>query len=60
VAGRVQLAEVRDQSPPGQAEAAPAPGRRTSRWLTVFIPIGHGLLAMTTILLALLTALGAT
>ncbi len=58
--GQAQLAEVRDQAPPGPAAATPAPGRRPSRWLTVVIPIGHGLLAMTTILLALLTALGAT
>jgi hypothetical protein len=40
--------------------APAAAASRRSRWLTVFIPIGHGLLAMTTILLALLTALGAT
>ena len=58
--GQVQVAAVRDQSPPGQAAVAPAPGRRPSRWLTVIIPIGHGLLASATILLALLTALGAT
>jgi hypothetical protein len=56
----VQLAAVRGHAPPGQTAAAPEPSRPPSRWLTVFIPIGHGLLAMTTILLALLTALGAT
>jgi hypothetical protein len=54
--GQVQVAQVRDQAPPGQT----APAQRPSRWLTVIIPIGHGLLAMTTILLALLTALGAS
>jgi hypothetical protein len=54
--GQVQVAQVRDQPPHGQT----APAKRPSRWLTVIIPIGHGLLAMTTILLALLTALGAT
>jgi hypothetical protein len=54
--GQVQVAEVPGQGPPGQT----AYRRRPSRWLTVVIPIGHGLLAMTTILLALLTALGAT
>jgi manganese efflux pump family protein len=57
---QVQLAEVDDQATPGPAPATAAPGRRPSRWLTVILPIGHGLLAMTTILLALLTALGAT
>ncbi len=57
---QVQVAAVRDQPPQGQAAVAPAPGRRPSRWLTVIIPIGHGLLASATILLALLTALGAT
>ncbi len=54
--GQVQLTEVRGQEPAGQT----TPGRRPSRWLTVVIPIGHGLLAMATILIALLTALGAT
>jgi hypothetical protein len=54
--GQVRVAEARGQEPAGQTAA----GRRPSRWLTVVIPIGHGLLAMTTILLALLTALGAT
>jgi hypothetical protein len=53
---QVRLAEVTAPAPPGQ----PAPAPRPSRWLTVVIPIGHGLLAATTILLALLTALGAT
>jgi hypothetical protein len=51
---QVGLAEVTAPAPPGQT----APARRPSRWLTVVIPIGHGLLAATTILLALLTALG--
>ena len=54
--GQVQLAEASHQEPAAQ----PAPGRRPSRWLTLIIPIIHGLLASTTILLALLTALGAT
>lgn len=54
--GQVQLAEARDRESAGPA----APGRRPSRWLTVIIPITHGLLASATILLALLTALGAT
>jgi hypothetical protein len=61
--GQVRVAEVPDPAPPGQTAPVPAPAAaasRRSRWLTVFIPIGHGLLAMTTILLALLTALGAT
>lgn len=60
--GQLQVAEMRDQEPIGQATQAPqtASGRRPSRWLTVVIPIVHGLLASTTILLALLTALGAT
>jgi manganese efflux pump family protein len=60
--GAVALAEVHDQGLAGQAAPAPqaAPGRRPSRWLTVIIPITHGLLASATILLALLTALGAT
>jgi len=57
--GQVQVAEVDDQAAPAPAPATATPGR-PSRWLTVVIPIGHGLLAMTTILLALLTALGAT
>jgi hypothetical protein len=52
----VRLTEVTAPAPPGQ----PVPARRPSRWLTVVLPIVHGLLAMTTILLALLTALGAT
>jgi hypothetical protein len=56
---QVQVAEVADQASSGSAAPA-APGRRPSRWLTVIIPIGHGLLASATILLALLTALGAT
>lgn len=60
VPGQVQVAEVADQASPTQTPAAAAPGQRPSRWLTVVIPIGHGLLATTTILLALLTALGAT
>ncbi len=54
---QVRLAERTAPARPSPAEAAPA--RRPSRWLTVVFPIGHGLLAMTTILLALLTALGA-
>ena len=58
--GRVQVAEVDDQASPAHTPATAAPARRPSRWLNVVIPIGHGLLAMTTILLALLTALGAT
>ena len=58
--GQVQVAEVADRASPRRTRATAAPGRRPSRWLTVVIPIGHGLLAMTTILLALLTALGAT
>ncbi len=58
--GQVQVTEAPDQASPGHGPAAAAPGRRPSRWLTLFIPIGHGLLAMTTILLSLLTALGAT
>ena len=59
--GGVLVAEVRSQAPAGQAAAAAAApaGRRPSRWLTVILPIGHGLVAMATILLALLTALGA-
>lgn len=59
---QVQVAEVPDHEPGGQASPArqAAPGRHPSRWLTVIIPIIHGLLASTTILLALLTALGAT
>ncbi|MGP8001214.1 MAG: hypothetical protein ACLPKI_28405 [Streptosporangiaceae bacterium] len=56
-AGPVLLAAPRPQAPPGQAQAGP--GQRPSRWLTVVVPIGHGLFAMATILLALLTALGA-
>jgi hypothetical protein len=58
--GRIQVAEVDDQASPAHTPATAAPARRPSRWLNVVIPIGHGLLAMTTILLALLTALGAT
>jgi manganese efflux pump family protein len=60
--GPVALAGVHDQGLAGQAAPAPqaAPGRRPSRWLTVIIPITHGLLASAAILLALLTALGAT
>jgi hypothetical protein len=61
--GRVLVAEVRSQAPAGQAAAATATAaaarRRPSRWLTVVLPIVHGLVAMATILLALLTALGA-
>ena len=53
---QVQLAGLGNQEPAEQ----PAPVHRPSRWLTVIIPIIHGLLASTTILLALLTALGAT
>jgi len=57
----VLVAEVRSQAPADQtAAAATAPaGRRPSRWLTVVLPIAHGLFASATILLALLTALGA-
>jgi hypothetical protein len=55
--GQVQVA---DQASPAQTPATAAHGRRPSRWLTVIIPITHGLLASATILLALLTALGAT
>jgi hypothetical protein len=58
--GQVQLAEAGDQASAAQAPATPVSSGRPSRWLTVVIPIGHGLLAATTILLALLTALGAT
>ena len=58
--GQVQVAEVADQASSAEAPATAAAGRPPSRWLTVIIPIGHGLLAATTILLALLTALGAT
>ncbi len=58
--GQAQVAEVADQAAPVQTPPAAASARRPSRWLNVVIPIGHGLLAMTTILLALLTALGAT
>jgi manganese efflux pump family protein len=58
--GHVQVAEVADQASSAEAPATAAAGRPPSRWLTVIIPIGHGLLAATTILLALLTALGAT
>lgn len=54
--GQVQLAEARAQEAAGQ----PSPAKRPSRWPTVIIPITHGLLASATILLALLTALGAT
>jgi hypothetical protein len=54
--GQVQLAEAGNQESVEHA----APGQRPSRWLTVIIPITHGLLASATILLALLTALGAT
>ena len=57
---QVQVAEAGDQASSGQTPATSAPSGRPSRWLTVVIPIGHGLLAATTILLALLTALGAT
>ncbi|HTT54199.1 MAG TPA: hypothetical protein VMH35_22640 [Streptosporangiaceae bacterium] len=47
-------------SRPAPAGPGPAPpGRRPSRWLTVVVPVVHGLFAMATILLALLTALGA-
>jgi len=58
--GQVQVAEAADQASPAHTPAAAPPGRRPSRWLTVIIPITHGLLASATILLALLTALGAT
>ena len=54
--GQVQLADAGDEQPAPQA----APKRRPSRWQTVIMPITHGLLASATILLALLTALGAT
>ena len=54
--GQVQLADAGDEQPAPQ----PAPRRRPSRWQTVIMPITHGLLASATILLALLTALGAT
>jgi manganese efflux pump family protein len=57
---QVQVAEVADQTAPAQTPATATAGQRPSRWLTIIIPIGHGLLAATTILLALLTALGAT
>ena len=57
---QVQLAQLRDQVPAGASGAAPPSSQRPSRWLTLIIPIGHGLLASATILLALLTALGAT
>ncbi len=57
---QVQVAEAGDQASSGQTPATSASSGRPSRWLTVVIPIGHGLLAATTILLALLTALGAT
>jgi manganese efflux pump family protein len=58
--GQVQVAEAGDQAAAGQTPATAGSSGRPSRWLTVIIPIGHGLLASTTILLALLTALGAT
>jgi manganese efflux pump family protein len=58
--GQVQVAEAADQASPAHTPAAAPPGRQPSRWLTVIIPITHGLLASATILLALLTALGAT
>jgi len=54
--GQVRLADAGDEQPAPQ----PAPRRRPSRWQTVIMPITHGLLASATILLALLTALGAT
>jgi manganese efflux pump family protein len=59
--GGVLVAAVRSQAPADQATAmaAAAARRRPSRWLTVVLPIGHGVVAMATILLALLTALGA-
>lgn len=58
--GPVQVAEVHEHGPASQAAARQAAPGRPSRWLTLVIPIVHGLLASTTILLALLTALGAT
>ena len=58
--GQVQVAEAGDQAAAGRPRPAAVSNGPPSRWLTVIIPIGHGLLAATTILLALLTALGAT
>lgn len=58
--GQVQVAVAGDQAAAAQTPATAVSSGRPSRWLTVIIPIGHGLLASTTILLALLTALGAT